>query len=103
MVPMDVSTTESKSLKSTAPGTEVVRVPGGLMVKVSAFAGLTANTHAPATSATLSFDFIVKLLSMTYRCPQLSSIHTWYYCPFFCKKMRFFVQTQRQAALRSAR
>src|SRR5262249_40733178 len=103
MVPMDVSTTESKSLKSTAPGTEVVRVPGGLMVKVSAFAGLTANTHAPATSATLSFDFIVKLLSMNYRSPRASALQHMCQLPFFWTKLRFFGQTQRQAALRSAR
>src|SRR5262245_5849213 len=66
MVPMDVSTTESKSSKTTAPGTEVTLVPG-LLVIVRAIAGLTASTYPPTTNAALSFDFIVKPLSTKHR------------------------------------
>src|SRR5712671_2129775 len=64
MVPMVVSTTESKSSKSTAPGTELVVAPG-LMVTEMAFAGVTASTHPAAASAALSFDFIIQPLSTT--------------------------------------
>jgi len=66
MVPMVVSTTESKSSNSTAPGTELVVAPG-LMVTEMAFAGLTASRHPAAASAALSFDFIVKPLSTNHR------------------------------------
>jgi hypothetical protein len=52
---------ESKSSKSTAPGTEVVKVPLGLMVTEMAIAGLTASTHPAAASAALSFDFITNI------------------------------------------
>jgi hypothetical protein len=55
MVPMVVSTTESKLSKSTAPGTELVVAP---MVTEMAFAGVTASTHPATTSTALSFDFI---------------------------------------------
>src|SRR5215510_7746804 len=57
MVPMDVSTTESKSSKSTAPGTELI-VARGSTVIVRAIAGLAASTHPAATSTALSFDFM---------------------------------------------
>src|SRR5262245_27693549 len=66
MVPMAVSWIESKSSKSTAPGTELVAAPG-LMVTEMAIAGLTASTHPAAASATLSFDFMVPALSTNHR------------------------------------
>src|SRR5262245_29339489 len=69
MVPMVVSAIESKSLKSTAPGTELV-VPPGLMVTEMAFAGVTASTHPAATSTALSFDFIAIIITALDEPPQ---------------------------------